>query len=121
MDARIGGRKHWYNTEVGHIAGMLQNTDEDWYSTQTNLNNLSKVFDPTLSWWLQQLPFVVGVFIQKEKIRSVSWWRLLRLPLPAILRLRSSSRVLKSWPNEPIVRKLPAVETLGSAEIIASD
>ena len=50
-------------TEVGHIAGMLQDADETDTPLKQNLNNLSKVLTYAIL-VIALVTFVVGVFIQ---------------------------------------------------------
>ena len=113
-------------TEVGHIAGMLQNADETDTPLKQNLNNLSKVLTYAIL-VIAAVTFVVGVFIQGknplgELMTSVAL-AVAAIPegLPAIVTivLALGTQVLAK--RNSIVRKLPAVETLGSTEIIASD
>ena len=113
-------------TEVGHIAGMLQEADETDTPLKQNLNNLSKVLTYAIL-VIAAVTFVVGVFIQGkdplgELMTSVAL-AVAAIPegLPAIVTivLALGTQVLAK--RNSIVRKLPAVETLGSTEIIASD
>ena len=113
-------------TEVGHIAGMLQNADETDTPLKQNLNGLSKVLTYAIL-IIAAITFVVGVFVQGkdplgELMTSVAL-AVAAIPegLPAIVTivLALGTQVLAK--RNSIVRKLPAVETLGSTEIIASD
>ena len=113
-------------TEVGHIAGMLQDADETDTPLKQNLNNLSKVLTYAIL-VIAAVTFCVGVFIQGksplgELMTSVAL-AVAAIPegLPAIVTivLALGTQVLAK--RNSIVRKLPAVETLGSTEIIASD
>lgn len=113
-------------TEVGHIAGMLQEADETDTPLKQNLNNLSKVLTYAIL-IIAAVTFCVGVFIQgknplSELMTSVAL-AVAAIPegLPAIVTivLALGTQVLAK--RNSIVRKLPAVETLGSTEIIASD
>ena len=107
-------------TEVGHIAGMLQNADETDTPLKQNLLTYAILI-------IAAITFVVGVFIQGkdplgELMTSVAL-AVAAIPegLPAIVTivLALGTQVLAK--RNSIVRKLPAVETLGSTEIIASD
>ena len=113
-------------TEVGHIAGILQDADETDTPLKQNLNSLSKVLTYAIL-VIAAVTFVVGVFIQgknplDELMTSVAL-AVAAIPegLPAIVTivLALGTQVLAK--RNSIVRKLPAVETLGSTEIIASD
>ncbi|MBP2622951.1 ATPase [Streptococcus oricebi] len=113
-------------TEVGHIAGMLQGADETDTPLKQNLNQLSK-FLTYLILVIAAITFVVAVFVRGENplaglMTSVAL-AVAAIPegLPAIVTivLALGTQVLAK--RNSIVRKLPAVETLGSTEIIASD
>ncbi|SNL83477.1 cation transporter E1-E2 family ATPase [Streptococcus pneumoniae] len=113
-------------TEVGHIAGMLQDADETDTPLKQNLNNLSKVLTYAIL-VIALVTFVVGVFIQGknplgELLTSVAL-AVAAIPegLPAIVTIVLSLGTQVLAKRHSIVRKLPAVETLGSTEIIASD
>ncbi|MDO4668131.1 MAG: cation-translocating P-type ATPase [Streptococcus sp.] len=113
-------------TEVGHIAGMLQSADETDTPLKQNLNALSKTLTYAIL-VIAAVTFVVGVFVQgKDPLGEVMTSVALAVAaipegLPAIVTivLAIGTQVLAK--RHSIVRKLPAVETLGSTEIIASD
>ncbi|MGX7047892.1 ATPase [Lactococcus piscium] len=114
------------STEVGKIASMLQNAEETDTPLKQNLNNLSKILTYAIL-LIAALTFVIGVFLQghpplEELMTSVAL-AVAAIPegLPAIVTivLALGTQVLSK--KHAIVRKLPAVETLGSTEIIASD
>ncbi|MGO2982835.1 MAG: cation-translocating P-type ATPase, partial [Pseudolactococcus laudensis] len=113
-------------TEVGKIASMLQNAEETDTPLKQNLNNLSKILTYAIL-LIAAVTFVIGVFVQghpplEELMISVAL-AVAAIPegLPAIVTivLALGTQVLSK--KNAIVRKLPAVETLGSTEIIASD
>ena len=114
------------STEVGKIASMLQNAEETDTPLKQNLHNLSKILTYAIL-LIAALTFVIGVFLQghpplEELMTSVAL-AVAAIPegLPAIVTivLALGTQVLSK--KHAIVRKLPAVETLGSTEIIASD
>lgn len=118
------------NTEVGKIAVMIETADETETPLKRNLNRLSKVLTWTIL-VIAAMTFVVHVFrldtVSQEGIleglmTSVAL-AVAAIPegLPAIVTivLALGTQVLAK--ENAIVRKLPAVETLGSTEIIASD
>ena len=89
-------------TEVGKIADMLANADESQTPLKQSLEQLSK----TLTYLIIAIAlvtFLVSVFIRGEQ------------PLEGLMVAVALAK------RNSIVRKLPAVETLGSTEIIASD
>ena len=114
------------DTEVGKIAGMLENADETETPLKANLNKLSRILTYAIL-AIALVTFLIGVFIQgrppmTELMTSVAL-AVAAIPegLPAIVTivLALGTQVLAK--KKAIVRKLPAVETLGSTEIIASD
>lgn len=113
-------------TEVGKIADMLANADETDTPLKQNLNQLSKVLT-YLVVGIAIVTFIVGVFIRGEDpveglMTSVAL-AVAAIPegLPAIVTIVLSMGTTTLAKRNAIVRKLPAVETLGSTEIIASD
>ncbi|MCY7165287.1 cation-translocating P-type ATPase [Streptococcus gallolyticus] len=113
-------------TEVGKIADMLANADETDTPLKQNLNQLSKVLT-YLVVGIAIITFIVGVFVRGEApleglMTSVAL-AVAAIPegLPAIVTIVLSMGTTTLAKRNSIVRKLPAVETLGSTEIIASD
>ncbi|MFC6169197.1 cation-translocating P-type ATPase [Loigolactobacillus jiayinensis] len=113
-------------TEVGRIAGMLNQTDETKTPLQENLNSLGK----TLTWlilFLSVLIFVLGMLNQRESLLNMLLTAIslavAAIPegLPAIVTVTLALGTKRMAKRNAIVRKLPAVETLGSTDIIASD
>ncbi|MDR2834419.1 MAG: HAD-IC family P-type ATPase, partial [Streptococcaceae bacterium] len=112
-------------TEVGKIAGMLADADETQTPLKENLNRLSKVLTVVI---LLIAAVTFGVSIMRgtpalEGLMVAVALAVAAIPegLPAIVTivLALGTQVLAK--KNAIVRKLPAVETLGSTEIIASD
>lgn len=113
-------------TEVGKIVDMLANADETDTPLKQNLNQLSKVLT-YLVVAIAIVTFIVGVFVRGESpieglMTSVAL-AVAAIPegLPAIVTIVLSMGTTTLAKRNSIVRKLPAVETLGSTEIIASD
>ena len=113
-------------TEVGKIADMLANADETDTPLKQNLNQLSKMLT-YLVVGVAIITFIVGVFVRGEApieglMTSVAL-AVAAIPegLPAIVTIVLSMGTTTLAKRNSIVRKLPAVETLGSTEIIASD
>ena len=113
------------NTEVGKIANMLANTEEGKTPLQENQDALGK--------WLTIMIFVIAVIIfLVGMLRGNEWTHMLltaiaiavaAIPegLPAISTIILALGTQKMAQRNAIVRKLPAVETLGGVEIICSD
>lgn len=113
-------------TEVGKIADMLANADETDTPLKQNLNQLSKMLT-YLVVGVAIITFIVDVFVRGEApieglMTSVAL-AVAAIPegLPAIVTIVLSIGTTTLAKRNAIVRKLPAVETLGSTEIIASD
>ncbi|MDR0297142.1 MAG: cation-translocating P-type ATPase [Streptococcaceae bacterium] len=117
-------------TEVGKIAGMIEAADETETPLKQNLNRLSKV----LTWailGIAAVTFVVHILRLHELTQNNVLEGLMvsvalavaAIPegLPAIVTIVLSLGTQVLAQKNAIVRKLPAVETLGSTEIIASD
>lgn len=113
-------------TEVGKIANMLANADETDTPLKQNLNQLSKVLT-YLVVAIALVTFIVGVFVRGEEplkgLMVAVALAVAAIPegLPAIVTIVLSMGTTTLAKRNSIVRKLPAVETLGSTEIIASD
>ncbi|KXT76224.1 cation-translocating P-type ATPase [Streptococcus sp. DD12] len=113
-------------TEVGHIAGMLADADETDTPLKQSLNNLSKALTYLIV-AIAAITFVVGVFIRHEAplngLMTAVALAVAAIPegLPAIVTVVLSLGTQTLAKRHSIVRSLPAVETLGSTEIIASD
>ncbi|HEL1018568.1 TPA: cation-translocating P-type ATPase [Streptococcus equi subsp. zooepidemicus] len=113
-------------TEVGYIAGMLANADETDTPLKQNLDNLSKILTYAIL-VIAAVTFAVGVFLRGQRpleglMTSVAL-AVAAIPegLPAIVTVVLSLGTQVLAKRNAIIRKLPAVETLGSTEIIASD
>ncbi|MBF1119816.1 MAG: cation-translocating P-type ATPase, partial [Streptococcus sp.] len=113
------------NTEVGKIANMLANTEEGKTPLQENQDALGK--------WLTIMILVIAVIIfVVGMLRGNEWTHMLltaiaiavaAIPegLPAISTIILALGTQKMAQRNAIVRKLPAVETLGGVEVICSD
>ena len=113
------------NTEVGKIADMLANTEEGKTPLQENQDALGK--------WLTIMILVIAVIIfVVGMLRGNEWTHMLltaiaiavaAIPegLPAISTIILALGTQKMAQRNALVRKLPAVETLGGVEIICSD
>ncbi len=113
-------------TEVGHIAGMLANADETDTPLKQSLDNLSKVLTYVII-IIAIITCLVGIFVRHEEplegLMVAVALAVAAIPegLPAIVTVVLSLGTKTLAKRQSIVRKLPAVETLGSTEIIASD
>ncbi len=112
-------------TEVGHIAGMLANADETDTPLKQNLHQLSKILTYVVL-AVAAVTFAVGIFRGQKPLDGLMTAVALAVAaipegLPAIVTVVLSLGTQVLAKRNSIVRKLPAVETLGSTEIIASD
>lgn len=113
------------NTEVGKIAGMLANEQETETPLKQNLNQLGKMLTIAIL-IIAAIMFVVGLMNGRTWIdmllTSISL-AVAAIPegLPAIVTIILALGTQKMAKKNAIVRKLPAVETLGSTDIICSD
>ncbi|MCO6531208.1 calcium-translocating P-type ATPase, PMCA-type [Lactobacillus sp.] len=120
------------NTEVGKIATMLNNTDETDTPLKRNLNQLGKTLTIMIL-IICAVVFVVGFFTKQgteptQKLAIDMFLVAVSLAvaaipegLPAIVTIILALGTQVMAKHNSIVRKLPAVETLGATDIICSD
>ncbi|WP_400247114.1 calcium-translocating P-type ATPase, SERCA-type [Niallia sp. JL1B1071] len=112
-------------TAMGQIADLLQNADSVTTPLQRRLEQLGKILIVT-ALLLTVLVVVIGVLqghdLYTMVLAGVSL-AVAAIPegLPAIVTIALSLGVQKMIRKNAIVRKLPAVETLGCASVICSD
>jgi len=113
------------NTEVGKIASMINETEDEATPLQIKLNNLGKTLG-IVALAICVLIFFVGTLYGKEPIHmfmtAVSL-AVAAIPegLAAVSTIVLAIGVQRMVKRNAIVKKLPAVETLGSASVICSD
>ena len=114
------------NTEVGHIATMLASTEAQLTPLQRDQNNLGKVLTYMII-AIAILTFAVGVFVQGEEVLHMLLIAIslavAAIPegLPAITTIILSIGTQTMAKRNALIRTLPAVETLGSTQVICSD
>ena len=112
-------------TEVGKIAGLLDSTEEQVTPLQEKLNKLGKTLG-IAALLICVFIFIVGLIQGKEPIHmfmtAVSL-AVAAIPegLVAVSTIVLAIGVQKMVKKNAIVKRLPAVETLGSATVICSD
>lgn len=112
-------------TEVGKIAEMLASSEETMTPLQRNLNRLGKYLTIAII-VIAVLMFIVGLTNGRDVVEmlltSISL-AVAAIPegLPAIVTIILSLGTQKMAKRKALVRNLPAVETLGSTDIICSD
>lgn len=113
------------NTEMGKIANLLDNEDEGQTPLQKKLAQLGKYLG-IVALLACAVIFVVGLLndipVMEIFMTAVSL-AVSAIPegLPAIVTIVLSIGVQRMVKKNAIIRRLPAVETLGSASIICSD
>lgn len=113
------------NTEVGKIAGMLAQADETQTPLKENLNQLGKILTIAIL-VIAAVMFGVGILQGRdalEMLLTAISLAVAAIPegLPAIVTIILALGTQKMAKRNALVRKLPAVETLGSTDIICSD
>ena len=113
------------NTEVGKIADIINTAEDQGTPLQQKLNKLGKTLG-IVALAICAVIFVVGLLYGKEPIHmfmtAVSL-AVAAIPegLPAVFTIVLAIGVQRMVKRNAIVKKLPAVETLGSASVICSD
>ena len=113
------------NTEVGKIAGMLNNTEKQETPLQRRLNSLGKTLG-IAALAICAFIFVLGLLQGKDVISMFMTAVSLAVAvipegLVAVSTIVLAIGVQKMVKKNAIVKKLPAVETLGSSTVICSD
>lgn len=118
-------------TEVGHIAGMLDTTETTKTPLQVNLSKLGKSLT-YLILFIAVIVFIVGMFRTPEvsggnrvvdMLLTAISLAVAAIPegLPAIVTITLALGTKQLAKQHALMRRLPAVETLGSTQIIGSD
>ncbi|MAU10702.1 MAG: ATPase [Anaerolineaceae bacterium] len=114
------------STEIGKIAGMLMGVEEGETPLQRRLDQLGKVLAGGAV-IVVAIVFIVGVFVQgiapdQMFLIAVSL-AVAAVPegLPALVTIGLSLGASRMVKRNALIRRLPAVETLGSVTVICSD
>ena len=112
-------------TELGRIAGMLQSVKNEWTPLQKRLDRLGKLL-AGVAVLVASAFFGLGV-LRGEALRellmtSVSL-AVAAIPegLPAVVTITLAIAAQRMLKRRALIRKLPAVETLGSVTVICTD
>ena len=113
------------NTEVGKIAGIINETENTQTPLQLKLNKLGKILG-IAALIICVMIFVIGLLYGKEPIHmfmtAVSL-AVAAIPegLPAVSTIVLAIGVQRMVKKNAIIKNLPSVETLGSSSVICSD
>ena len=113
------------NTEVGKIADIINSSEETQTPLQVKLDKLGKTLG-IAALAICAVIFVVGLLYGKEPVHmfmSAVSLAVAAIPegLPAVSTIVLAIGVQRMVKKNAIVKRLPAVETLGSATVICSD
>ncbi|KEI12004.1 ATPase [Clostridium novyi B str. ATCC 27606] len=113
------------DTEIGKIALLLKNNEKELTPLQKKLESLGKTLG-IVAVLIAAIMFAIGFFQKRDLLElfltSISL-AVAAIPegLPAIVTIVLAIGVQKMIKENAIIRKLPAVETLGSVNIVCSD
>lgn len=113
------------NTEFGKIAALLRDTENRKTPLQNNLNALGK----KIGIYAIIIAIIMSIlgFLQGYPILSMVIWgvavavAIIPEALPAVVTISIALGVRRMVKKKALIRKLPAVETLGATNIICSD
>ncbi len=114
------------NTELGHIATMLQSVEEDATPLQARLDRLGRILAYAA---LGLVAAVIGLGLLRgtsdveELLLTAVSLAVAAVPeaLTAVVTIALSLGAQRMLKRQALIRRLPAVETLGSVTIICSD
>ncbi len=112
-------------SEMGHIATMLDGEQDDDTPLQQKMTQLSKTLG-FLALGICVIIFIIGLIFSMdlmEMFMTAVSLAVAAIPegLPAIVTIVLALGVQRLVKKQAIIRRLPAVETLGSASVICSD
>jgi Ca2+-transporting ATPase len=113
------------STELGRIAGMLQGVQKEWTPLQKRLDRLGKVL-AALAVAIAGVVFGLGIW-RGEPLRDMLMTAVslavAAIPegLPAVVTITLAIGAQRMLKRHALIRKLPAVETLGSITVICTD
>ncbi|MEP7284815.1 MAG: cation-translocating P-type ATPase [Chloroflexota bacterium] len=114
------------NTELGQIARLLQQVAQGKTPLQVQLNQLGKILAGA-AFGLVAIVFLIGVFVRGVPVPEMALTAIslavAAVPegLPAVITIALSLGASRMVKRHALIRRLPAVETLGSVTTICSD
>jgi magnesium-transporting ATPase (P-type) len=114
------------NSEIGRISGMLSEVQTLKTPLMRRLDDFTKTLSVAI-FGLAALTFIVGVFVWgrewSEMLLAAVTIAVAAIPegLPAVMTVTLAIGVQRMARRKAIIRRLPAVETLGSVTIVCSD
>lgn len=114
------------NTEMGRIAKQVQTSEKDMSPLQQRLEKLGKVLTAMILLFVT-LIFIIGIYKQSADILELFFisvsLAISAIPeaLPAVVTLTLAIGMQTMAKNNAIVKRLLAVETLGTTSVICSD
>ena len=112
-------------TELGRIATLLQQVGQEWTPLQKRLDRLGKVL-AVVSVVVAGIIFVVGMVrgeALKEMLLLAVSVAVAAIPegLPAVVTITLALGAQRMLKRHALIRRLPAVETLGSVTVVCTD
>jgi Ca2+-transporting ATPase len=112
-------------TELGRIAEMIQGVEEDQTPLQKRMDKMGKTL-AVVSLGVVALVFFLGLLRGEnpaDMILTAVALAVAAVPegLPAVVAIALALGAQRMLKNQALIRKLPAVETLGSVTVISSD
>ena len=112
-------------TELGLIAEMIQGVEEDQTPLQKRMDKMGKTL-AGVSLGIVALVFILGLLRGEnpaDMILTAVALAVAAIPegLPAVVAIALALGAQRMLKNQALIRKLPAVETLGSVTVISSD
>lgn len=113
------------HTELGRIAGMLQAVHNEWTPLQKRLDRLGKIL-AAVAVLIAGIVFGLGLWRGeplREMLMTAVSLAVAAIPegLPAVVTITLAIAAQRMLKRRALIRKLPAVETLGSVTVICTD
>jgi len=113
-------------TELGKIASLLQSVGDELTPLQKRLDQLGKLL-AAVGVVVSMLIFILGLLTGRETLREILLTTvsvavaIVPEGLPAVVTITLALGAQRMLKRNALIRKLPAVETLGSVTVICSD